>query len=82
MCFYGNLSGYNNVGGIVGNYDNSYDPYNYTITLEVANSYSICNIKANDYIGGIVGRFYSSGAEIDFDINNSFLAAPLMVTMV
>lgn len=76
------MSGYNNVGGIVGNYDNSYDPYSSIVVLEVANSYSICNIKANDYIGGIVGRFYSSISEIDFDINNSFLAALLMVTMV
>lgn len=79
-AFYGILSGYNNVGGIVGNYDNSCD-FNYTIALEVANSYSICNIKANDYIGGIVGC-YNSGYGIDFDINNSFLVAPLMVTMV
>ena len=76
-AFYGNLSGYNNVGGIVGNYDNSYDPYNYTITLEVANSYSICNIKANDYIGGIVGRFYSSESNISFDINNSFFSGTI-----
>lgn len=83
-AFYGNLSGYNNVGGIVGNYDNSYyySSYYSDLTLNVANSYSICNIKANDYIGGIVGRFYSFKYVIDFDINNSFLAAPLMVTMV
>lgn len=74
-AFYGNLSGYNNVGGIVGNYDNSCD-FNYTIALEVANSYSICNIKANDYIGGIVGR-YNSGYGIDFDINNSFFSGTI-----
>lgn len=75
-AFYGNLSGYNNVGGIVGNYDNSCD-FNYTIALEVANSYSICNIKANDYIGGIVGRFYSSNYEIGFDINSSFFSGTI-----
>lgn len=76
-AFYGNLSGYNNVGGIVGNYDNSYVLNNYIINLEVANSYSICNIKANDYIGGIVGRFYSSESNISFDINNSFFSGTI-----
>lgn len=78
-AFYGNLSGYNNVGGIVGNYDNSYS-YNdtrYYVTLEVVNSYSICNIKANDCIGGIVGRFYSSNYEIGFDINSSFFSGTI-----
>lgn len=78
-AFYGNLSGYNNVGGIVGNYDNSYayNGYTYYVTLEVVNSYSICNIKANDYIGGIVGRFYSSKHENGFDINNSFFSGTI-----
>lgn len=78
-AFYGNLSGYNNVGGIVGNYDNScsYNGCSYYVTLEVVNSYSICNIKANDYIGGIVGRFYSSNDENGFDINNSFFSGTI-----
>lgn len=77
-AFYGNLSGYNNVGGIVGNYDSydkSYD-YDCPIALEVANSYSICNIKANDCIGGIVGRLYSYGS-YGFDINNSFFSGTI-----
>lgn len=75
-AFYGNLSGYNNVGGIVGNYDVSDRYSEYFTSLNVANSYSICNIKANDYIGGIVGR-YNSGSRIGFDINNSFFSGTI-----
>lgn len=77
-AFYGNLSGYNNVGGIVGNCDVSYRYSADFTSLNVANSYSICNIKANDYIGGIVGRYNSgSGDRIGFDINNSFFSGTI-----
>lgn len=76
-AFYGYLVGYNNAGGIVGNCGNS--SYVSDLNLNVANSYSICNIKANDYIGGIVGRFYSDSNSYSgyFDINNSFFSGTI-----
>lgn len=83
-AFYGSLFGNNWVGGLIGNiYMPCYrKKEERSVSCNISNSYSICNINAKDHVGGLLG-LYKSGEYNEFckaptlNIDNSFYSGTI-----
>lgn len=74
-AFYGSLFGNNWVGGLIGNIHMPCYPQNEdrSVSCNISNSYSICNINAKDHVGGLLGLYESR------NVNKYYKATPLNI---
>lgn len=83
-AFYGSLFGNNWVGGLIGNIYMPCCPQKeeLSVSCNISNSYSICNINAKDHVGGLLGlyksrRYYESPKAPTLNIDNSFYSGTI-----